>query len=485
VILIPVLAGTLLVLSGLVSPSPFPQAAGPGTPSAPARDRILLIGGRTFAEGGRVIEALDAMVAASGVVGDSRFELLPDAKLTDEELGQVLEGQTDLRAIIAVVGDLSVMRGIDPNRDIPDDQRALSSRQIDEVELNAAMDRLEACAQRLGTHLVFSTAPLGLQGRVETPELLRVADIVDERARVLHLAADFRMRESASLFANGIDQLDNLGHEEAARLMFHRLCRDETFLPSRNDDERIARAGQRALDAWLMADEPRFLSAMAEATRHTPGTRLGAVREAALYAARDGLLASCERWTAAGPLQGPCAIPGLSIARLLCRQTTEPQTSCDPFEQELLAVAMPILEARWIDAWRLATEVVDRHPNRTEAWITLEAAARASGHEPGALAEGALPSLSAGGWKPVSEARAVAILRERAAGMTWLPVLLVASAPYAGQTPTGPILERLKRDYRQGWHARALNIWGRDTRGLLIPPVWSAELERLKATSQN
>lgn len=468
--MIPALAGILLVLAAL------------GTPGA---DKILLIGDRTFGDGERIVEALDAMVAASGVVGDTRFAFLPDADIADDDLVTMLQNRTDLRAIIAVVGDLSLLKGVDPNRDIPDEQHELTSREIDEQQLTAAMDRLADHAQRTDVQLVFATAPLGRQGRVEVPELLHLADVVRERTPVIDLADSFRELETASLFSNGIDELDAFGHEAAARVIFQALCRDESGLPPRDDEERAARATRRALDAWLVADVPRFQTAMNEAIQYPPTTRASAVQQAALFTARDGLMASCALWEAIVPPAGPCDTPGLPLARLLCRHAPTKLESRDPVESGILSIAHRILAGKPFEAWKLGMEFTAEQPNRPEAWITLEIASRAAGREGPEPETGCLASLRAVGCAKITETRVLSARRKDAGAALSLPVLLVAHAPYQTLTPTGPMLERLRREVHLGLHAAAFNIWQRDTRRLLIPPTWHAEAKRLQAAQEN
>jgi len=475
--LIPALAGILFTALGLASSEPF----------LPARlqDHILLVGGRTFAGGTRVVEALNAMVAASGVIGDSRFAVLSEVNVTDKNFASALENRDGPRAIVAVIGDMSSMNGIDPTVGIPTDQGVLTSRQIDEARLTAAMEQLEAYAQLHDAPLVFATAPLGKQGRVETPELLRVAEVVRERGSTLDLQAFFQERESAPLFLNGIDILDDFGHEETARLIFEEICSANSLLPARTNDEREARATQRALNAWMDADEARFESAVREALQYTPTTTLGKVRQAALYTARDGFSASWKRWVAIKPEGNQSGPLGLALALILSRRTPESQTSSHPFEAELLAIAKLTLANNRNEAWNRSQEVITQYPHRPEAWIISRVVSRTAQQQAFASNGKFFKTLDAMGWQPIAKTRVVEALQTESGASMSLPVMLVASAPYETLAPTGAALEQYRRTFRLGFRAKALHKWKRDISEMIAPPAWLDAVDRMKASGKN
>jgi hypothetical protein len=471
--LIPVLAGILFTALGLASSESLLPA--------PPQDHILLAGGRTFAGGSRVEETLNAMAAASGVIGDSRFALLSEADFARKNFATVLKIWGKPRAILAVVGDLSYMKGIDPTVGIPVNQNVLSSRKINEARLATALGRLETNARLHEVPLVFATAPLGKQGRVETPELLRVARAVRERDSTLDLQALFQERESTPLFLNGIDILDNFGHEETARLIFKEICSPNSLLPARTDEERQARATQRALDAWMEADEPGFETAADEALQYTPTTTLGKVRQAALYTARDGFKASWRRWASIESEETQSAPLGLALALVLARRTPASLASSHLFEAELLAIAKMILSNNRTEAWNNSRELIAQYPHRPEAWIISKIASRTAHQQAVASDAQFLSTLEAMGWQPIAKNRVLEALQTKSGATMSLPVMLVASAPYETLTPTGPALEQCRRTYQLGLRGKALSKWKRDTSDFLVPPAWLDTIDQMKA----
>jgi hypothetical protein len=467
------LAGILLTGLSFAAPEPLLPV--------PPQDHILLVGGRTFAGGSRVEETLNAMAAASGVIGDSRFALLSEADFARKNFAAILKTWGKPRAILAVVGDLSYMKGIDPTVGIPVNQNVLSSRKINEARLATAMDRLEANARLHKVPLVFVTAPLGKQGRVETPELLRVARAVRERDSTLDLQALFQERESTPLFLNGIDILDNFGHEETARLIFKEICSPNSLLPARTDEERQARATQRALDAWMAADESGFEAAAKEALRSTSTTTLGKVRQAAVYTARDGFKASWRRWASIDSEESQSAPLGLTLALALSRRAPASLTSSHPFEAKLLAVAKLILSNNRTEAWNSSQELIAQYPHRPEAWIISKIASRTA-HQQDVMSDAQFfLTLEAMGWQPIAKNRVLEALQTESGATMSLPVMLIASAPYETLTPTGPALEQCRRTYQMGLRGEALRKWKRDTSDLLVPPAWHDTIDQMKA----
>ena len=96
-------------------------------PSPSGGDTIVLLGGQVFGAGDRPARLLDELAQASGALGPSRFRVVGEPGDHPADLLARLETQDDLRAVVAVVGDLALMHEVDPNRAIAP-LRSLSSR---------------------------------------------------------------------------------------------------------------------------------------------------------------------------------------------------------------------------------------------------------------------------------------------------------------------------------------------------------------------
>ena len=220
---------------------------------APPGDTLLLLGARSFGADSRAAELLDDMAAATDVLGPARFEIVRAA--SPDRFADALRGHDGLRAVIALVGDLSVLHGVDPTV-WPRFEPELTSRVPDLDALDEALDRLRRAVAERGGTLVLATAPLGMQGRIEVPELLGVHAHLRERARdldvpLLDLAAHFADLDPAPLFANGIDVLDGYGDDELARASSstRRRCPRATT-PSAPPGPRPARSRPSTAARW-------------------------------------------------------------------------------------------------------------------------------------------------------------------------------------------------------------------------------------------
>ncbi|HZL99891.1 MAG TPA: hypothetical protein VFD43_06530, partial [Planctomycetota bacterium] len=151
------LAAAAVALLAVCSLAP----AGPG-------DTVVLLAARSLADSERAAALLDGLAAETGILGPARFEILAAPQASPRDFARLLDGRRaeragaegGLRAVIAVLGDLSVLQGVDPS--IPDRKPdALTSRVVEQQELDAAVEALARAAARQGARLVLASAPLG------------------------------------------------------------------------------------------------------------------------------------------------------------------------------------------------------------------------------------------------------------------------------------------------------------------------------------
>lgn len=355
---------------------------------APAQgDALVLLSSRSFDPSSRVAQALDRLVADTDILGPARFEIVaapevrPDgwaAALSAWDEARDAAATTEIapRAVIALVGDLSVLTGVDPSipERAPD---ALTSRVVDESALDASLERLARAAERLGGPLVLASAPIGKQGRIEVPELDAVVERIAGRPGFIDLRPDFRERERERLFTNGIDRLSTRGQQAFARALFVALCAEPAPIAARTDAERRARAQARALLQLAQGQRVEAAASLAAsrawplpAVPTDPADRRAAVRDAALTLALEGPGAARRGWSALADAE---ATPGLALAcRFIMQQAVAPSPA-EPFEAALVAV-LDAVRARDPQAALLAKRVVAQHPRRIEAWMLLELA---------------------------------------------------------------------------------------------------------------
>jgi len=476
------------------------EAALAATPRQPA-GTILIVAGRSLQHGSTLASVLDTMAASCGAFGTSRFELLEGVEATDPALPDRLAGRDDLRVVVLVVGNLSLLRNVDPSLEMPADQRQLSSRVVDLEGLARSIEGVRRAAGRHGARVLLATAPLGLQGRIEVPELLEVAAWLREtESGLLDLGGHFASRERAMLFANGIDVLNVPGEHELARALLAAVLRDDALLPPTDDREAAHRAEQRLLDAWCRAERafPQLMEAAdaGDATSPGPQGTLGApgdepavadeaVGRAALAMWRDDTgPATCARWQALARLPSAQGAIGLSAGCALCELEEQVGESTDALERELVNAGRLLSQGlRW-DALVLAQKLVDDQPQRIEPWMLLIFIEMALGRPIEPLLDEARASVGAVSSLPLAESRVHELLAGLPDSMAALPLLLRALAPHGALLPTGPALEQARRYEAGGMLDHAIAALKQASRQHRLPPSWKLELARLRALNQ-
>jgi hypothetical protein len=434
-----------------------------------AKDVVLLVGINTFAGGDRAARLLSDSTAATDVLGPARFELLAAAGARPADLPALLRERLaradDVRAVVAVLGDLTVLTGVDPSRP-PEARRELTRREPRTDELLAARAGLLEAAQAHGATLLVATAPLGRQGRVEVPELLAAAAALREAGPVIDLQAAFLAHDDAPRFANGIDRLDDWGHDQLARELMPALLE---ALPPRDDAERVARLQARALEAFAQGREAEWRALLPEVRAAPAGTPRAAARRAALLMAADGIEACAGEW-AAIDAGGLADVPGLAAGRLLAQRSPGDLQPRDEVEQGFVAVSQAIA-AGSPSASDLALAVVDLYPERLEAWIALQLAGTTVG-PPRDWRGPARRTLRLFEGGPVAEAQVERLLDAWPATLDALPALLCASRARAGQRPVGPLLETARRSAALGLDEHASAVLRNGANDLRLPPSW-------------
>lgn len=451
-------------------------------PSPSGGDTIVLLGGQVFGAGDRPARLLDELARASGALGPSRFRVVGEPGDHPADLLARLETQDDLRAVVAVIGDLALMHEVDPNRAIAP-LRSLSSRVVDEAALVQALDDLaDHCAAR-ELALVLATPPLGIQGRVELPELLRVAAAVRQLARrrelpLLDLTEAFREREPGPLFEDGLVRLDPFGQDVLAGLVFDELRR-EPVLPPRDAAETVARRSWDALLAWAAFEED-WDRGVAGLLRAGTATGRAALIQASLSTLQLALSApSRQRWrTIDGALVGE-QLGVLAVGRALCGDAVDPVPGADPLIahlQRLLAVYHGAPREGLVAG---AEALVDARPARLAPWIALETAARIEGQRRGVARE-ARVHLSTFVAPPLSTARVEQLFSEWPATLTALPAVLLLEDAYRSFRPQGELLQRARRLDRVGRRIPARRYLLKSLRKLRVPGPWQDELDALR-----
>jgi len=439
------------------------------------RDVVLLVGADTFAAGDRAARLLEEAAGTTDVLGPARFEMLtaPGGRPSDLPplLARRLQRARDVRAVVAVLGDLTLLTGIDPSLP-PHVPTALTSRVPRTDEMLAARAALAAGARAHGAAFVCATAPLGRQGRVEVPELLGVAEALRAAGPVLDLQAAFLACEDEPWFANGIDRLDEYGHDELARLLLPALL---DVLPPRDEDERVARLQAEALSAFAQGrdDEWRALLPQVEAT--PARAPRAASRRAALLSAAEGLLARAADWAAidAGTATD---VPGLAAARALRELPPGDLQPTDPIEQAVLVV-MRLIAAGSTQASDVAAAAVAESPQRLEAWVLLQLAGTTIG-PPRDWRGPARRTLRLFTGGPVDVAQAERLLDGWPAPLDALPALLCASRATASHLPCGPLLSTARRRAALGYTEHAAELLRPAMEQQQLPPTWRDLIER-------
>ncbi len=445
-----------------------------------AAERILLVGGEIFGGGDRCATVLNDMVAPSGVVGDGRFTVVSTTAAGAEGLVEALRAAPRARAVIVIAGDSSLLTGIDTNARLPEHQQ-ITSRVVDVPALTSALDELREVAASRGMHFVLATHPLGKQGRIELPELVEVAEIVRQQGATLDLAQSFAARETELLFADGVDVLDNYGHDALAQILFVALLGEAPLIPAQDLQESAARDEIEALLTWARGDDALFRWAAHRALQRPPTGAVHEARQAMIATLRNGLTPqSRQRWTSieSQPELGP--VPGLDLGQMLASGEKPRHNSGDPGERALTKVLSAYTDPESaVDPLAIADGLVAAGPHRASAWLALDFAARLTKERRG-VSRLALRQLqtfegvvSPARWERLSE--------------TWpdclgaLPALILLEHIYRSHLPAGPALHAARRASRRGLFSRALTLFDRGTRLLTVPPNWAAERQRIAA----
>lgn len=454
---------------------------------------IVLVAGDALADASELAATLDRVAAGTGVVGPSRFAVRSRARAAPGELVELLDGLTDVRAVVAIVGDLGALDGVDPNEQVRTERR-LSSRIVDTQALASDLDDLrEHVEERLDARLVLATAPLGLQGAVEVPELVELAGwlrghAASEGLALLDLAKHFDTLRPVPLFVDGVSRLDAFGVDEVVRALWSELLIADGALPARSDAARAARDEHRALHLWARGFDEPFEALRADVLARQPHDLAGQVRQAALAAlGPDGMAAGSDRWQAlpaeALPTEAPLPdVPGLALSLVLSGRRPDPTQCADPVEAELVRLVILLRTGNLDAAQRRADALVATHPHRLGAWIGAEFVLRARGV--GAGMRGVAKALGSFRTGLPSSARLMALERDWVGRLAALPALMVRARVELELTPSGPVLEGARREARWGRRALALHILDRFLSQTASPPGWRAERERLLASKR-
>lgn len=426
---------------------------------------------------GRVERLLDDIAAATDVLGPADFELVTGDSASPRSLARTLHHRRDVRAVILLHGDLSVMRGIDPSLP-PHEVAEVRQRRIDHEDRRRGLELLETAARRTDVHLMIATAPLGRQARVEVPELAQVADDLRSRGDVLDLGAHFETLEPAQLFENGIDRPDDYGHDELARALYDVFVQDPGPLPPRDEAERAARREARALHAYLHDEHEVFLERAAEVLAESPLGPRHATRHAAMRTVIDSLEATVDAWEA---IDAPpdLAVPGLAAGRSMALLEPEERPQHDAFERDLMGVVARVnaLEPDAVDA---AWSLVDGWPHRLEAWIVLQFASMASGR-PRNHRDEAIRHLRLFPRSAVTEKLSARVLAAWPETVEHVPLLLLAQRPYTAMHPTNPYFQDARRRAWLGFNEVAVEMLDVQADGFRVPPSWRALRAELAA----
>jgi hypothetical protein len=463
-------AALAIVTAGMGACAPEPTEPPTSVDDAP----VILVGGDVFAAGDRVARRLQHMVEVSGVLGGSPVDLVHAEQAGTHGLAAALRDLAPCRALLVIVGDLSLMDGIDPEADFPP-QKQISSRLIDWTAFDEGLDLIEGEARRLGAELLFCTPPLGIQGRLEVPELLDVAARLRHRGRVLDLTREFAEREPGPWFRNGVDQLDEYGHDALADALYRALLEPGAPVKARTPLEKRARGLMAALHAWAEGDDTALeAAATSDLVRASPDGRVTAMA-AAMATLRAGIdETSRALWKKAE--SGGAAVPGLAVGQLFAGLPTAPTSG---FESDLLDVFAKMDDAS-ADAVGPAHALAHAQPERVEAWTVLLLAEQISGRE--------RPSLKVAKTRqgvfdhgPLSRERGQELVASGALGVPALPALLLISAPYEGALVTGPSLQSARRKARVGMPEAALNLLDAALDAGPCPQSWQDARDRIAA----
>jgi hypothetical protein len=378
-----------------------------------------------------------------------------------------LAREPGVRAVVALLGDLTSLRGNDPSIKAYD-TGALTSRTPRVPEVIAARDALAAAASRAGAAFLAAIAPLGRPTRIEVPELLVVADALRAVGPVLDLQAAFQSLEEGPLFENSFDRLDDWGHDALARALLPALLE---ALPPRDAEERCARLIDRALTAFAQDRAEELTALVPQVETSAPrGARLVA-RRAALLSALQGLQARAADWDALAATSEP-DVPGLLLARMLTGRPHGSLAPADEGEMSLATVAAGAADGR-PDVSALALQTVNSLPERVEAWLVLQLACDTVGprRDWRELARRNLKLFDRG---PVALALAERLLDAQPAARDALPAVVCVRRQWLATLPDGPVLREARRRAAVGYVEVASDKLKRAAAGVSerIPPRW-------------
>lgn len=427
-----------LARSVFIAAAALAAACAPAGPRVDG-DTLVLVAANTLASP-RAGELLDDALSVTDVCGEVSVVTLRAPRSTPRAVAEAvatLDGTP--RAVIAVLGDRTLLEAVDPLA-LPDVD-GLVSRRVDVEAWLAGVADLRARG------VLVATAPLGFPGRVEIPELVEAAEALRDAGLVdVDLAAAFvEAGDERVLTERGYDVLDTFGEQLVVRALFDAIAFDDV-VPPRDDAERAARRETRALDAWLLGrDGWRALVATAVDDEAPPPSLRHAARRAALRTARNGWRGGAAYDTLTVPPDDPDA-PGLALALVLAGRAPSGWTPSDPVEAGLLAaLADPGTAPERLAALTAA------HPHRLDAWFARQLVDLAT-TRPKHLRGRALRALDAHRYAapPLDAALDLATPWPGAAADV-LAALVAAQRPFARHVPSGPWLDDARRRARLGF----------------------------------
>lgn len=464
-------------------------APAPACDSSPALSTtsrtIVLLGGQALDGSERAATRLEDLTRASRVLGEAP-ELValgaPDDSVS--ELTARLRGLSEARAVFALLGDLSAFSGVDPNEEIRIERR-LSERDWDRGQLLDDVKALRARCQELGARLILATAPLGRRARVEVPELLalhawlaRHFDQPGTGLVFLELAEIFDERGGRDLFSDGVTRLDQLGQDLLAETLHDLLATREALLPTRDENEAIARRDARVVLQWI-AGEDAELQTLAKGLRQ-PGLdrRASTLRAAASLAVLGQRQSVKDRFVEILAAEPDGELPaGLTLGRRFAGEWSPTVAPRDPLEAELVTM-LDTLVTRSDEDWDAAISLSRRYPQRLSAWIALEFARQRlhRGLNTLQLARQARAIFDS----PISDERFAAIAKDWSRANSQLPLLLIAESAQVDTLPRGELLTTARRRERLGMPGHAATYLENRVEHSSYPPEWLAEIERLR-----
>lgn len=408
---------------------------------------ILLADSTMLQEADRVISLLDGIARDTGVFGEVTFEHVPLGLRNIDALASRLRQDPPVRTVIAVVGGISWMDGVNPTLP-PRPVRTLIRRNINIGEVKQQITLVQEVCATAGARLLLATAPLSIQARIEMPELLEIERVVKAFAPVFDLAQRFRALQSRPLFADGLDQLDAFGQDELVRAVYDIPLHQPHLLPATEKSEEEARLEARCLRAFAQGDRKTLDRLLPAALHGPPSSPAHANRRAALHLAVRGTKGNVGRWA---NLEGQGGtMPGLGIGKLLAEMPVgvQGQNHSDPLERGLEALLRQLNDSEEDpDGQKIllfAEELARRFPHRLESWVAFSVVGRLV--VPPVIVQGdALRQLKRYDTIKAPPSFLGPLLRGGTKALNALPALVAASCPEVGMTPSGPLLDKARR----------------------------------------